>query len=120
MPTCLVVDDSKIIRKVAKRILAELDFEAQEAGDGSQALASVEQHKPDVVLLDWNMPVMDGLEFLEALRRHDGGQPTVIFCTCNNKAEHIRKALEAGADDYIMKPFDREILLSKFEQAGLC
>ncbi|MEM7569958.1 MAG: response regulator, partial [Pseudomonadota bacterium] len=75
---------------------------------------------PDVVLLDWNMPVMDGMTFLRTLRSQQGPQPTVIFCTGNNQMQHIKQALEAGADDYIMKPFDRDILTSKFEQAGLC
>lgn len=120
MPTCLVVDDSKIIRRVAKRILAEMEFEAAEAGDGREAMTCIDRYQPDVVLLDWNMPVMNGLEFLQALRSQNRTQPTVIFCTSNNQISQIKLALEAGADDYIMKPFDRDILTSKFEQAGLC
>lgn len=120
MPTCLVVDDSKIIRRVAKRILSEMAFDAQEAGDGVEAMTCLEKSQPDVILLDWNMPAMNGLEFLQQLRSQDRRQPTVIFCTSNNEVKHIRQALDAGADDYIMKPFDRDILTSKFEQAGLC
>lgn len=120
MPTCLVVDDSRIIRRVAKRILEEMAFEAVEAGDGQEAMTCVLRSVPDVILLDWNMPVMNGMEFLKHLRRQDGRQPTVIFCTANNQMSQIQEALEAGADDYIMKPFDRDILTSKFEQAGLC
>jgi len=120
MPSCLVVDDSRIIRRVAKRILAEMDFDSAEACDGAEALGVLSDAQPDVVLLDWNMPKMDGMEFLKTLRNQGGHQPLVIFCTSNNKLEHIRHALDAGADDYIMKPFDREILTSKFEQAGLC
>ncbi|MEM9880306.1 MAG: response regulator [Pseudomonadota bacterium] len=119
-PTCLVVDDSRIIRRVARRILTEMEFEATEACDGVEALDVVGEAEPEVVLLDWNMPKMDGMQFLKSLRQRSGRQPLVIFCTCNNKLEHIRDALDAGADDYIMKPFDREILASKFEQAGLC
>lgn len=120
MPKCLVVDDSRIIRRVATRILAEMDFASEEAGDGIEALQVVEATNPDVILLDWNMPNMDGMDFLKSLRSRSGRQPMVIFCTANNKAEQIQNALDAGADDYIMKPFDREILASKFEQAGLC
>lgn len=120
MPTCLVVDDSRIIRRVAKRILSDMAFEANEARDGVEALDALANNVPDVILLDWNMPNMNGMDFLKSLRERDGRQPMVIFCTSNNHAESIREALDAGADDYIMKPFDREILTSKFEQAGLC
>jgi two-component system chemotaxis response regulator CheY len=75
---------------------------------------------PDAVLLDWNMPVMDGLEFLKQLRREPGGhRPIVVFCTVENDKERIAEALEAGADEYIMKPFDGDIISSKLELAGL-
>ena len=75
---------------------------------------------PDVVLLDWNMPVMNGLEFLRGLRMEPGGgAPKVVFCTVENEVAAIREALESGADEYIMKPFDSEIVAAKFAQAGL-
>jgi len=120
MKSCLVVDDSKVIRRVARRILEELDFSIEEAVDGEQALNACEKLMPDVVLLDWNMPVMDGLEFLKRIRqRADLRQPVVVFCTTENDMSHIRLAMEAGADEYIMKPFDREIIESKFVQVGL-
>ena len=120
MKSCLVVDDSKVIRKVARRILEELRFEIDEAVDGQDALNRCSERMPDVVLLDWNMPVMNGLEFLQALRKTDGiQQPVVVFCTTENDLAHIRTALEAGADEYIMKPFDREIIEAKFAQVGL-
>ncbi|GAB4134015.1 MAG: response regulator [Rhodothalassiaceae bacterium] len=115
-----MVDDSKVIRRVARRILEELDFVIEEAVDGKDALAACEKSPPDVVLLDWNMPVMDGLEFLRAIRgRSDIRQPVVVFCTTENDMAHIRLAMEAGADEYIMKPFDREIIEAKFSQVGL-
>jgi len=118
--SCLVVDDSRVIRKVARRILEDLGFETAEAADGAQALAWCRAAMPDAVLLDWNMPVMDGLAFLRALRQEEGGRkPVVVFCTVENDLEHISRALEAGADEYIMKPFDSEILESKFAEAGL-
>ncbi len=120
MKSCLIVDDSKVIRMVARRILEELQFDTLEAADGKEALDSCGQNMPDAVLLDWNMPVMDGLEFLRELRRMSGGDtPIVVFCTTENDLDHIRKAMEAGANEYIMKPFDSEIIQSKFAQVGL-
>ena len=120
MKTCLVVDDSKVIRMVARKILQELEFEVEEAADGSVALEACKQKLPDGVLLDWNMPVMDGLEFLRALRALPGGdKPIVVFCTTENDMDHIQKAIEAGANEYIMKPFDSEIIQAKFTQVGL-
>jgi two-component system chemotaxis response regulator CheY len=120
MKICLVVDDSSVIRKVARRILEGLDFQIVEAEDGEQALGACQRQLPDAVLLDWNMPKMDGYEFLKALRRLPGGhEPKVVFCTTENDVAHIARALHAGANEYIMKPFDREIVESKFQEVGL-
>ena len=120
MKTCLVVDDSSVIRKVARRILEEMDFYIAEAADGKQALDRCVGSMPVAILLDWNMPVMDGMEFLTALRKSDGGaDPIVVFCTTENDMSHITEAISAGANEYIMKPFDKEIIESKFAQAGL-
>ena len=120
MKTCLVVDDSRVIRKVARRILEDLGFEIAEAADGMEAMAWCRTAMPEAILLDWNMPVMDGLSFLRELRREpDGHQPVVVFCTVENDLEHIGLALEAGADEYIMKPFDGDILEEKLVEAGL-
>ena len=75
---------------------------------------------PDVVLLDRNMPVMTGIEFLQELRKTPGGEsPVVVFCTTENDLQHIQVAIAAGANEYIMKPFDADILQSKFVQAGI-
>ena len=94
MKTCLVVDDSTVIRKIARRILEEMDFQIVEAEDGAKALEACQRELPDAVLLDWNMPVMDGYEFLGALRRMPGGdQPKVVFCTTENGIDHIARAL---------------------------
>ena len=120
MKTCLVVDDSKVIRKVARHILETLDFEVREAGDGREALDSCLDMPPDVILLDWNMPVMSGMDFLRALK--DSGlpqRPKVVFCTTENGMAYIRAAIEAGADEYVMKPFDRETLESKLQIVGV-
>ena len=120
MKTCLVVDDSSVIRKVARRILEGLDFQISEAEDGEKALEVCKRGLPDAILLDWNMPVMDGIDFLRRLRKEpEGHVPIVVFCTVENDLEHITTALEAGADEYIMKPFDGDILEAKFIQAGL-
>ena len=120
MRTCLVVDDSRVIRKVARRILDEIGFEVAEAGDGMEALAWCRAAMPEVILLDWNMPVMNGLEFLRRLRGEpDGDRPVVVLCTVENDPAHINEALEAGADEYIMKPFDGDIIAEKFAEAGL-
>lgn len=120
MKTCLVVDDSRVTRKVARRILEELDFGILEAEDGAKALEVCESQMPDAVLLDWNMPVMDGLDFLIELRKREGGDaPVVVFCTTENDMDHITRAIQAGANEYIMKPFDRDIVEAKFQQVGL-
>jgi two-component system chemotaxis response regulator CheY len=120
MKNCLVVDDSSVIRKVARRILEGLEFEVAEAEDGEQALEACRRQMPQAVLLDWNMPRMDGYEFLRALRRlPDGDRPKVVFCTSENDVAHIARALHAGANEYIMKPFDKEIVEAKFQEVGL-
>ena len=120
MKTCLVVDDSRVVRTVARRILEELAFDVGEAADGKLALAACEKGMPDAVLLDWNMPVMNGIEFLRALRGLPGGSdPVVLLCTTENDIHHIQEAIGAGANEYIMKPFDSDILQAKFAQVGL-
>jgi two-component system chemotaxis response regulator CheY len=118
--TCLIVDDSRVMRKVAMRIVEQLDFEGVEAADGMEALTYCRASMPDAILLDWNMPMMDGMEFLKALRQEaHGAEPVVIFCAAVTDPVRIREAIDAGADEYIMKPFDGDIIASKFEEAGL-
>jgi len=120
MRTCLVVDDSSVIRKIARRILESMDFQIIEAEDGEKALEVCKRGFPDAILLDWNMPIMDGYEFLGNLRRMPGGEvPKVVFCTTENGIDHIARALNAGANEYIMKPFDKDIVAAKFQEVGL-
>lgn len=120
MKKCLIVDDSSVIRKVARRIMEEVKFEITEAENGKEALEACRENLPDVVLLDWNMPVMNGLEFLTQLRKEPCGEtPKVIFCTTENDMDHITQAIAAGANEYVMKPFDKEIILSKLKEVGL-
>lgn len=120
MKSCLVVDDSKVIRRVARHILETLDFEVREAGDGREALSSCIDTPPDVILLDWNMPVMSGMDFLRALKETTlPVRPKVVFCTTENGMAYIRAAIDAGADEYVMKPFDRETIHSKLQIVGV-
>jgi len=120
MRSCLVVDDSKVVRMVARKILEELEFDIVEAADGQQALDACLQDMPDAILLDWNMPIKNGIEFLRDLRGTPGGDsPVVVFCTTENDIDHIREAMTAGANEYIMKPFDSDIIETKFSQIGL-
>lgn len=120
MKSCLIVDDSRVVRMVARKILQDLSFDILEAEDGKKAFEVCLKQMPDAILLDWNMPVMNGIEFLRLLRQSPGGdQPKVVFCTTENDLAHIQEAMGAGADEYIMKPFDSEIIQSKFSQVGL-
>jgi two-component system chemotaxis response regulator CheY len=112
--SCLIADDSPLVRKIARKVISGLGFEVDEAEDGQIALEKCRNKMPDAILLDWNMPVMDGIEFLQALRRTEGGKaPTVVFCTTETDVQHIQIALESGADEYLMKPFDRDSLTAK-------
>src|SRR6202000_2934059 len=120
MKTCLIVDDSRVIRKVARQIFESLSFACEEAENGQVALDACKAKLPDFVLLDWNMPVMNGMEFLVALRKlPDGTKPIVVFCTTENDITHIQDAMTAGANEYIMKPFDADIIRGKLGQLGV-
>lgn len=120
MKSCLIVDDSSVVRKVARRILEDMDYIVEEAEDGQDAFDKCRQEMPDAILLDWNMPIMSGLEFLKLLRAYVGGdKPHIVYCTVENDIGAIAMALKAGASDYMMKPFDRTILESKFEMQKL-
>lgn len=119
MKKCLIVDDSRVIRKVSRHILETLGFAVEEAENGKEGLECCEASMPDVVLLDWNMPVMSGIEFITQLRQREGGdRPKVVFCTTENDVAHIREAISAGADEYVMKPFDHETLQIKLQLVG--
>ena len=119
MKNCLIVDDSRVIRKVSRHILESLGFAVEEAENGEMGIAQCERNMPDLVLLDWNMPVMTGIEFITHLRRMPGGDgPKVVFCTTENDVAHIREAIDAGADEYVMKPFDHDTLQIKLQLVG--
>lgn len=117
--TCLIVDDSRVIRKVSSKIALSLGYQPVEAQDGHEALARCKQAMPDLVLTDWNMPEMDGIEFVTRLRAiPTPKEPVVVFCTSNGEAKDIHDGIAAGADDYIVKPFDEAALKAKLEKLG--
>lgn len=119
MRTCLVVDDSRVVRKVARRILEDLGFAVAEADDGMEALAWCRAMMPDVVLLDLNLPGMSGFELMRRLRQEPGGgAPRIVFCSVESSLERIGEALDGGAAEYIIKPFDTEIVAEKLAMAG--
>jgi two-component system, chemotaxis family, chemotaxis protein CheY len=116
---CLLVDDSRVIRKVARRIVESLSYEVDEAENGKEALAKCKAAMPDLILLDWNMPVMGGIEFITELGRIAGElRPKVVFCTTNSNTLDIHKGIDAGAHEYVIKPFDHETLVAKLQGIG--
>ncbi len=120
MSTCLVVDDSKVVRMVARKMLERLKFDVEEAEDGLQAMSACQRNMPASILLDCNMPIKNGFDFLTELRAIKGvKQPIVVICTTENDTAHMKQAMKNGADEYIMKPFDGDIIKSKFAQVGL-
>lgn len=120
MKHCLVVDDSSVIRKVARRILEDLSFEISEAEDGGAALDACRKHMPDAVLLDWNMPVMDGLGFVQAVRKRPEWRGiSLMMVTTESEQDQIVRALAAGAHEYLIKPFAPEAFIEKLDFLGL-
>jgi two-component system, chemotaxis family, chemotaxis protein CheY len=115
MKWCLVVDDSDVIRKAARSILEDLGYQILEAETRQEALECCRKAMPDIVLLDWHMPETDALDLLRTLRRAPEGEKAyIVYFTTENDREDISRAFEAGANDYLMKPFDRESLSAKF------
>lgn len=115
MQLCLIVDDSDVIRKVVSQLLSLDGFETAEAVNGQDALEKCQARMPNAILLDWHMPVMAGLEFISTLRQKPGGEkPRIVYCITEYDPQDITRALAAGADDFLMKPFDRESLSAKF------
>jgi two-component system chemotaxis response regulator CheY len=116
----LIVDDSRFVRVVLRGMLEERGLECAEAGDGQAGLDQLHAGLPfDVALVDWNMPVMDGLEMLNQLRAEGFPEMRVIMVTTEAENEFILRALDAGADEYLMKPFDEEALSEKLAMLGL-
>jgi two-component system chemotaxis response regulator CheY len=122
MSKALVVDDSRAVRMILARTLRELGYDVCEAGNGREALQLIETHKASMslVLADWNMPEMNGLELLKSVRRDpDLAALAVVMVTTETEADQMYAALDAGATEYIMKPFTKDILVGKLELAGI-
>lgn len=118
----LVIDDSRAMRRVIARILQDCGFEVLDAGDGQQALDVLAacETLPDVALIDWNMPVMDGLEFVHAVRADPSRrQMTLMMVTTESEHSQIVRALAAGAHEYLLKPFGADALRDKLALLGL-
>lgn len=117
----LIIDDSKTMRSIIGRTIRELGFEILEAGDGRAALAELQKSGAvDLSLVDWNMPEMNGIEFVEAMRREPAWNSIkVIMITTASDAAHVERALAAGANEYLMKPFTKDMIVSKLEMLGL-
>jgi two-component system chemotaxis response regulator CheY len=122
MAKALIVDDSKTIRVILGRILRELGYETCEAATGLEGLKVMESEKTKVnlVLADWNMPEMNGLEMVKRLRQDSElASLTIIMVTTETEISHMTSALDAGANEYVMKPFTKEILREKLELVGM-
>jgi two-component system chemotaxis response regulator CheY len=117
----LVVDDSRAMRMILSRVLRELGADVVEAADGQEALAALAAGPlPDVALVDWNMPVMNGLELVTAVRRDAGmGAMRLVMVTTESESTQVVRALEAGADEYLFKPFTPEAVVDKLALLGL-
>jgi two-component system chemotaxis response regulator CheY len=122
MATALVVDDSRAIRTILSKTLKELGFEVCEAANGKEALEVIEAEKTalTLILLDWNMPEMNGLDLLKRLRENPKlSSLVVVMVTAETELDHIAEALEAGANEYVMKPFTKDIIVGKLQLAGV-
>ena len=118
--SCLVVDDSTVIRRLVADMFRGLNFSVSEAPTGLHAVNHCREQSPDLIMLDWNMPVMDGITCLRKVRALDmTKRPIVIMCTTESQISKIQEALAAGADEYIMKPFNQDVLLDKLSQFEL-
>jgi len=120
MKNGLVVDDSRVIRTVARRILEELHYAVEEAADGIAGLRACREKMPDLIFLDWNLPGMKGQEFVKSVRgQPDGGRPVILFCMTESDPGEIAVAMSAGANAHVMKPFDAEIVRAKLSELGI-
>jgi two-component system, chemotaxis family, chemotaxis protein CheY len=117
----LVVDDSRAMRAILTRLLSGLGFDVAQAGHGEEALSVLDAGtKPDVILVDWNMPVMDGLTFIRAIRdRRDMRDVSLMMVTTESEQAQIVRALAAGAHEYVIKPFTDEVIAEKLALLGL-
>jgi len=120
MKTCLIVDDSRVVRAVARRILENLDYAVQEAEDGAAGLQACRENMPDLIFLDWNLPQMKGVDFVKSVRGQEAGaHPVILFCTTECDPAEVASAVAAGANDYLIKPFDSGMVHTKLASIGV-
>jgi len=109
----LLVDDSRTIRNIQKNVLAQLGFtETLEASDGVEALQVISESRPDLCLVDWNMPNMDGITMVRKVRESDKTLP-LIMCTTEAEKARVIEAIQAGVNNYVVKPFTADTLSEK-------
>ena len=120
MSQCLIADDSKIIRMLLNKIMSNLGFDVTEAEDGEEVVELCQLNEPDLIIMDYHLPVLEGIDAMYKIRSSRiSKQPKIIFCSSLNDITIIKDALDGGADDYIIKPFDEEIIISKLAILGL-
>jgi two-component system, chemotaxis family, chemotaxis protein CheY len=120
MKQCLIVDDSRVVRTVARRILEDLSYCVTEAEDGMAGLRACREKMPDLIFLDWNLPNMKGVDFVKSVRGQQGGaHPVILFCATENDPAEIATAMAAGANEYVIKPFDGEMVRAKLAGIGI-
>jgi two-component system, chemotaxis family, chemotaxis protein CheY len=117
----LVIDDSRVMRTILTRLLVTMNFTVVQAGDGAEAMQLLDDGaRPDVALVDWNMPVMDGLTFIKRCRANpDYRDLLLMMVTTESEQTQIQRALAAGAHEYVVKPFTEHDIAQKFERLGL-
>ena len=120
MKHCLIVDDSRVVRTVARRILEDLSYSVDEVEDGMTGLRACREKMPDLIFLDWNLPSMKGLDFIKSVRgQQNGGQPVILFYTTESDPDEIAGAMAAGANEYLLKPFDSTAVRDKLVEIGV-
>ena len=120
MSSCLIADDSKVIRLLISKIMTNLGFSVIEAEDGEDVVELTQLKEPELIIMDWNLPVMDGIDALYKIRAMKLNKiPKIIFCSASNDINRIQQAINGGADDYIIKPFDEDIISTKLTILGL-
>jgi two-component system, chemotaxis family, chemotaxis protein CheY len=120
MKIVMIADDSPVIRKVARRLLEDVGFVVVEAADGGQAISMCRENMPDIVIVDWDMPDRSGVEIIgEIARLHGAANTRFVYCTSEIMIPEMTRAKRAGATSFLMKPFNRNILLQKLSEAGI-
>ena len=120
MSSCLIADDSKVIRLLLSKIMSNLGFSIIEAEDGEDVVELTQIKEPDLIIMDWNLPLLEGIDALYKIRAMKLNKaPKIIFCSSISDIDRLQTAIDGGADDYIIKPFDEDIVSTKLTILGL-